>query len=138
MPASRLRPGTRARKRGSGGYPASRCSTSEPSSPAGCWGRSYAPPPPFGTGRTTSLHTSRRRCPRYKYFVASTDASGEFSVPSGSTTGGGHAVPEWGSSTSYEIGDAVLYRGNVYRCLQRHTSNVSWTPTAAVTLWKRS
>ncbi|MFI0596550.1 carbohydrate-binding protein [Streptomyces griseus] len=79
----------------------------------------------------------------YRYFIASTDASGEFSVPSDvasvRTNGGGHAVPEWDSnSTSYEVGDAVLYRGNIYHCLQRHTSNVSWAPTAAVTLWKRA
>ncbi|WP_208903156.1 relaxase domain-containing protein [Streptomyces incarnatus] len=43
--------------------PASRCSTSGPSSPARWTARSCAPPPPCGAGRTTSSHTSRRRCP---------------------------------------------------------------------------
>lgn len=79
----------------------------------------------------------------HHYFVASASTSGELSVPSNivsvRTTGGGQGTPEWDSnSTSYEIGDAVLYRGHVYHCLQRHISNVSWTPSAAVTLWKRS
>lgn len=62
-PASRLRPGPRTRQRGSGRYLASRCSTSGPSSPVRWCGRSCAPPPPCGAGRTTSSRTSRRRCP---------------------------------------------------------------------------
>lgn len=64
IPASLLRPGPRARTRGSGRAPASRCSTSRPSSPVRWCGRSRAPPPaPCGAGRTTSSPTSRRRCP---------------------------------------------------------------------------
>ncbi|MFI2620306.1 hypothetical protein [Streptomyces sp. NPDC018584] len=65
IPASRLRPGLRDRKRGSGRSPASRSSTNAPSSPAWWCARSCASPrpPPCGAGRTTSSPTSRRRCP---------------------------------------------------------------------------
>ncbi|MEU3724613.1 relaxase domain-containing protein [Streptomyces sp. NPDC031705] len=65
IPASRLRSGRRDRMRGSGRSPASRSSTTAPSSPVRWSARSCAPPrpPPCGTGRTTSSPTSRRRCP---------------------------------------------------------------------------
>ncbi|WP_307020818.1 hypothetical protein [Streptomyces canus] len=64
IPASQLRPAPRARTRGSGRYPDSRCSTSGPSSPVRWCGRSCAPPPPpCGAGHTTPSPTSRRRCP---------------------------------------------------------------------------
>ncbi|MFF5426401.1 MULTISPECIES: hypothetical protein [unclassified Streptomyces] len=63
MPVSRPRPGPRARTRRSGRSPASRSRTTVPSSPARWCGRSCAPSPPCGAGRTTSSPTSRRRCP---------------------------------------------------------------------------
>lgn len=62
-PASRLHPGPWTRRRGSGRYPASLCSTSGPSSQVRWCGRSCAPPPSRGAGCTTLSPTSRRRCP---------------------------------------------------------------------------
>lgn len=59
-PAAPRAPGQDA---GSGIYPASRCTTSGPPSPVRWCGRSCAPPPPCGAGRTTPSRTSRRRCP---------------------------------------------------------------------------
>ncbi len=46
-------------------------------------------------------------------------------------------VPAWSAnSVSYSVGDKVTFNGDLYRCLLAHTSNVSWTPQAANTLWQ--
>lgn len=45
-------------------------------------------------------------------------------------------APAWSAaSVAYKVGDLVTYQGATYRCLQAHTANASWTPTAAVSLW---
>lgn len=50
-----------------------------------------------------------------------------------------YSVPDlyaaWKTDTAYSVGDRVLYGGNVYKCLQAHTSQETWTPTDAVSLW---
>lgn len=43
--------------------------------------------------------------------------------------------PEWKTETAYSVGDRVLYGGTLYKCLQSHTSQQTWTPTDAVSLW---
>lgn len=43
--------------------------------------------------------------------------------------------PEWSDSYDYSTGDIVNYDGALYRCVQSHTSQASWTPTAAPSLW---
>ncbi|WP_229232259.1 carbohydrate-binding protein [Sinomonas cyclohexanicum] len=46
------------------------------------------------------------------------------------------SAPAWsGASVAYKVGDLVTYNSVVYRCLQAHTSQPAWTPTAAVSLW---
>ena len=46
--------------------------------------------------------------------------------------------PEWsGGSIVYAAGDRVLHDGLLYRCLQPHTSQAAWTPTAAQSLWAK-
>ena len=45
--------------------------------------------------------------------------------------------PKWQSGVSYSIGARVLYESVLYRCLQTHTSQDDWTPTAAVSLWAK-
>jgi len=45
--------------------------------------------------------------------------------------------PSWAVSTIYNAGDRVKYEGLLYKCLQSHTSQADWTPTAAVSLWTR-
>lgn len=50
-----------------------------------------------------------------------------------------YSVPDlyatWKTDTAYSIGDRVLFGGKVYKCLQAHTSQETWTPTDAVSLW---
>src|SRR5262245_21791819 len=42
---------------------------------------------------------------------------------------------EWAPSTFYTVGTLVTYQGPTYRCLQAHTSQVSWEPPYAAALW---
>ena len=42
---------------------------------------------------------------------------------------------EWQTGTAYTTGDIRNRNGNLYRCLQNHTSQDDWTPEAAVSLW---
>jgi hypothetical protein len=43
----------------------------------------------------------------------------------------------WAPNTAYAVGASVTYNGVSYRCLQAHTSIVSWEPPAAASLWQR-
>ena len=45
--------------------------------------------------------------------------------------------PLWNSSVAYAAGDRVRYDGVLYKCLQAHTAQPSWTPTAAPSLWAK-
>ena len=46
--------------------------------------------------------------------------------------------PIWdGNSTTYSVGDRVLYNSILYKCLQAHTSQSTWTPTDAPSLWAK-
>lgn len=46
--------------------------------------------------------------------------------------------PRWNENgISYAVGDRVLYNGTLYKCLQAHTSQVTWTPTDAPSLWTK-
>lgn len=46
--------------------------------------------------------------------------------------------PAWsGEGTAYVIGDRVQYSGILYKCLQAHTSQATWTPTDAPSLWSK-
>ncbi len=42
---------------------------------------------------------------------------------------------DWAPGTPYAAGDRRLYEGRLYRCIQDHVSNESWTPMAAPSLW---
>ena len=42
---------------------------------------------------------------------------------------------EWKAGVDYVTGDIRKRNGNLYRCLQNHTSQDDWTPEAAVSLW---
>lgn len=43
---------------------------------------------------------------------------------------------EWTYPVAYKVNDIVTYLNKTYRCIQAHTSNVSWTPTATLNvLW---
>ena len=43
----------------------------------------------------------------------------------------------WQVNKAYVVDDKVKYEGNLYKCLQAHTSQASWTPTAATSLWAK-
>ena len=43
----------------------------------------------------------------------------------------------WSETATYAQGDRVTYGGLLYRCLQSHTAQPDWSPTAAVSLWVR-
>lgn len=45
--------------------------------------------------------------------------------------------PKWSDSAEYVADDRVRYQGVLYRCLQPHTSQATWTPTDAPSLWAR-
>lgn len=46
--------------------------------------------------------------------------------------------PRWNENEiSYAVGDRVLYNGTLFKCLQVHTSQATWTPTDAPSLWTK-
>ena len=44
---------------------------------------------------------------------------------------------EWESGVSYNIGSRVRYDGELYRCIQAHTSQSDWTPDISTSLFVR-
>lgn len=45
--------------------------------------------------------------------------------------------PEWKTVTEYEVGMRITYNGILYKCLQSHTSQDTWNPVDAVSLWAK-
>lgn len=45
--------------------------------------------------------------------------------------------PKWEPNIQYEQNDRVRYENILYRCLQPHNSQESWTPAAAASLWAK-
>ena len=43
----------------------------------------------------------------------------------------------WQAGITYEKDARVQYEGILYKCLQAHTSQDAWTPTAAPSLWAK-
>ena len=43
--------------------------------------------------------------------------------------------PEWKDNNTYSAGERILYNNTLYTCLQSHTSQPTWTPTDAPSLW---
>lgn len=45
---------------------------------------------------------------------------------------------EWSANgVAYTLNDIRQYNGLLYRCVQAHTSQATWTPEAAASLWTR-
>lgn len=44
---------------------------------------------------------------------------------------------EWEPGVSYGVGNIRRYDGQLYRCVQAHTSQADWTPDTAASLWVR-
>jgi hypothetical protein len=45
--------------------------------------------------------------------------------------------PTWDSEAQYTKDERVRYEGTLYKCLQSHTAQAAWTPTAAPSLWAK-
>jgi hypothetical protein len=46
-------------------------------------------------------------------------------------------MPAWnGNSVVYRVGQEVGYNGELYQCIQGHTSELNWMPPAVPALWK--
>lgn len=45
--------------------------------------------------------------------------------------------PTWSASDKYVVGDRRRYLGTLYKCLQSHTGQNDWFPTAAPSLWAK-
>ncbi|HEX3763718.1 MAG TPA: carbohydrate-binding protein [Kofleriaceae bacterium] len=45
------------------------------------------------------------------------------------------AAVAWAPSTSYQVGALVTFQGATYQCVQAHTSQADWTPSAVPALW---
>lgn len=45
--------------------------------------------------------------------------------------------PNWHKNETYVVDQRVKYEEILYKCLQAHTSQAAWTPTAAPSLWAK-
>lgn len=45
--------------------------------------------------------------------------------------------PNWAAGVDYVVGDKRNYNGVLYKCLQAHTSQESWNPEDAHSLWAK-
>lgn len=43
----------------------------------------------------------------------------------------------WTTGVAYKVNDIVVYSGSNYKCIQAHTSQAGWTPTAVPALWQK-
>lgn len=60
--------------------------------------------------------------------------TGTSSTTTQRTSGG---ILPWTANKSNNVGDRVEYQGNIYQCLQAHTSLSNWIPTETPALWQR-
>ena len=44
--------------------------------------------------------------------------------------------PTWVVGKAYAVGDRAQYIGTLYKCIQAHTSQTDWMPSATPALWK--
>ena len=44
--------------------------------------------------------------------------------------------PAWIVGKAYAVGDRAQYNGTLYKCIQAHTSQSDWMPSATPALWK--
>ena len=60
------------------------------------------------------------------------------SLPDAEASKAPELFPAWsGDGVAYAVDDRVSYEGFLWKCIQAHTSQADWTPTAAVSLWVR-
>lgn len=50
---------------------------------------------------------------------------------------GAELFPRWSDTAVYAAGDRVAYESTLYKCLQAHTAQATWTPADSPSLWVR-
>ena len=45
--------------------------------------------------------------------------------------------PRWNESAEYKVGDKVRLQNVLYKCLQNHIAQPTWSPIAAPSLWAK-
>ena len=45
--------------------------------------------------------------------------------------------PQWNDSAGYFVGDKVRFQNVLYKCLQNHVAQPTWTPLNAPSLWAK-
>jgi chitinase len=88
-------------------------------------GRQSLPPPTPTSSNTTTTTTQTTTVTT----TATTSAATRTAIS-------GNILP-WTVNKSNHVGDRVEYQGNIYQCLQAHTSLANWTPTETPALWQR-
>jgi hypothetical protein len=70
-------------------------------------------------------------------FTASPTLTRTAIVLTSTPTNGCSGIPNWnGNFVAYAIGQKVDYNGEVYQCIQAHTSESTWEPSIVPALWK--
>jgi len=83
------------------------------------------------SGPITISKTTTVKAVAYKTGLATSSVStASYTIGS---TGGGSA---WAPNTAYAVGAMVTYGGHTYKCLQAHTSIVTWEPPNTPALWQ--
>jgi Fungal chitosanase of glycosyl hydrolase group 75 len=82
-----------------------------------------------GSGGTTTPPTTKPTTTKPTTGPATPPTSKPTTPPTGATS--------WVAGHAYQVGDVVTYNGVRYKCLQAHTSIVSWEPPNAPALWQR-
>ena len=49
---------------------------------------------------------------------------------------GVESFPAWVVGKAYAVNDRAQYNGTLYKCIQAHTSQSDWMPSATPALWK--
>lgn len=44
---------------------------------------------------------------------------------------------DWGAGLAVAVADVVFYAGNLYACIQAHTTQIDWPPDTTLALWGR-
>jgi hypothetical protein len=79
----------------------------------------------------------------FKGFTTGSSGGGPTATPPGATNTPAPTntppagVQPWSpNSVSYHVGDLVSFQGNIYKCIQAHTSQPGWDPVSAPALWQ--
>ena len=62
---------------------------------------------------------------------------GSISLDDESALEGVELFPNWETDHAYSVGDRVQHEDVLYKCVQAHTSQDSWTPDLTPALWTR-